>query len=101
MRTIALGIIICLLSATAWADLVTTESWSKPIMLQGTAENPVILAPLNRLELGAKTEKVIVVPEELQLKEEIQEFRMFRNRYVIFGVYLFTALYYNWLTRHR
>lgn len=93
------------MSATAWsADgnlLITTESWAEPIVLQGSADNPVIISPLRKFELGANTQKVVVVPEELKLKEELQEFRMFRNRYVLFGVYLFTALYYNWLTRHR
>lgn len=46
-------------------------------------------------------QKAYLIPEEINLKKEIEEFRLFRNRYVIFGIYLFSALYYNWLTRSR
>ncbi len=81
--------------------IITRESWSDNITLKGEKDNPVILSPTPKLTLSGQTSKVIVLPEELTMKDEIAEFRLFRNRYVIFGVYLFTSLYYNWLTRHR
>jgi|GEM_PF-2966262 len=81
--------------------MVTAESWTEQARLDGAPGRPVVISPLARIELSDRTQKVIVVPEKLEIKDEIQEFRMFRNRYVIFGVYLSLALYYNWLTRHR
>jgi hypothetical protein len=81
--------------------LITKESWSEHIILEGKAEEPIIISPPLKINLGRDVSKIVVIPEEIKLKEEIQEFRLFRNRYVIFGIYLFTALYYNWLTRHR
>ena len=81
--------------------LITAESWTQQARLEGAPNQPVIISPLARIDLSDRTRKVIVVPQELEIKDEIQEFRMFRNRYVIFGVYLSLALYYNWLTRHR
>jgi hypothetical protein len=81
--------------------LITNESWTEHVVLNGSPGRPVIISPLARLDLSAKTEKIVVVPEELKIQDEIREFRMFRNRYVIFGIYLSLALYYNWLTRHR
>lgn len=94
-------LITCLLAPSLWAEenlsLITTESWSKHIVL----DEPVIISPTPKLILSDNTEKVVVVPEKLDFSEEYQEFRLFRNRYVIFGVYIFTSLYYNWLTRNR
>lgn len=87
--------------ALAGPLLITAESWSQQARLNGDPDRPVIISPLARIDLSDRTQKVIVVPEKLEIKDEIQEFRMFRNRYVIFGVYLSLALYYNWLTRHR
>jgi hypothetical protein len=81
--------------------LITNESWADHISLKGFPDTPVVISPLARMTLSDKTQKFVVVPEELQIKDEIHEFRMFRNRYVIFGIYLSLALYYNWLTRHR
>ncbi|MBU0672971.1 MAG: hypothetical protein KJ732_08100 [Candidatus Margulisbacteria bacterium] len=86
----------------AWSDvLITQESWAKNITLNGSADQAVVISPLAKIDLSANTQKVIVVPEKLDIKDEINEFKMFRNRYVIFGIYLSLALYYNWLTRYR
>jgi hypothetical protein len=71
------------------------------VILEGSPERPVVIAPLAKIKLTPATQKVIVVPEKLDLKEEYATFRLWRNRYVIFGIYIFTGLYYNWLTRHR
>ena len=98
-------IVIFLNNPTAFAFtnslLITQESWSKHVIFEGTSDNPVIINPLPILTFSDSTKKVVVVPEKLDISEEIDEFTMFRNRYVIFGVYLFASLYYNWLTRHR
>lgn len=96
MRTIC-----CFLVITLLAPAVRADSWTEHVTLKGRPDQPVIISPLAELNLSENTEKVVVVPEELTIKDEIQEFRMFRNRYVIFGVYLSLALYYNWLTRNR
>jgi len=104
-KIIASLIILCLLAPSLWADnnifLVTNEAWSEQIVLRGSADKPVVIFPPSRFKLSSTTRKVIVLPEELDLKEEYSQFRLFRNRYVIFGVYLFLSLYYNWLTRSR
>ncbi|MBU1026669.1 MAG: hypothetical protein KKA31_02950 [Candidatus Margulisbacteria bacterium] len=104
IKSIALILFISILTVSVCqADslVITRESWSKDITLKGEKDNPVVLSPIPKLTLSGQTSKVVVLPEELTMKDEIAEFRLFRNRYVIFGVYLFTSLYYNWLTRHR
>jgi len=83
------------------ATVVSQESFAKQIRFQGQKNNPIVISPPAKLKLSPNTEKLVVIPEKLDIKDEIHEFRMFRNRYVIFGVYLSLALYYNWLTRHR
>jgi hypothetical protein len=100
-RFIAVLLISTLVVSPLWADLVTRQSWTKKMVFEGSAERPVIFCPLPRLSLSTETQKVVVVPEKLDLSEEYSEFRLFRNRYVIFGIYIFTSLYYNWLTRDR
>jgi hypothetical protein len=101
--TVTLTLSVLNSAALGWSypTLVTQESWSKHALLKGTPAGPVIIDPPALLSFSERTKKVIVVPEELKMEDEIGEFRMFRNRYVIFGIYLFTSLYYNWLTRHR
>jgi len=98
-------IILATLPTTVYATdnfiLISNESWSKHTTLIGKVDQPIIIAPMAKLQLSEKTQKIILVPEELNLKEEYQEFRLFRNRYVLFGVYLSLALAYNWLTRYR
>ncbi|NQT30338.1 MAG: hypothetical protein HQ596_07180 [Candidatus Saganbacteria bacterium] len=104
-KVIAILLIGTLLFSCAYATntgiLITAETYSKELILEGDANNPIIISPPPRIILSDKTQKIVVIPEEIELKEELQEFKVFRNRYVIFGIYLFSALYYNWLTRHR
>jgi len=107
-KIIATILIICLTAPSAFGffagsniTLITAESYNQPLVLEGSIDNPIIIAPPPKINFSANTQKLIVVPQKLVLKEEIEEFTMFRNRYVIFGCYLFAALYYNWLTRYR
>jgi hypothetical protein len=93
--------LILSLITPAYAGIVSQESWTSHITLQGSADDPIVISPLSKIDLSDKAGKVIVLPEKIEIKEELQEFRLFRNRYVIFGCYLFAALYYNWLTRYR
>ena len=103
-KVTVLSLIVSLLCPPLLAQdqiLITAETWEQHLVLEGSPNKPVVISPLPKLVLASTTRKVIVLPQELNLKEEYQEFRLFRNRYVIFGVYLFTSLYYNWLTRNR
>ncbi|MBN2058343.1 MAG: hypothetical protein JW782_06075 [Candidatus Saganbacteria bacterium] len=101
-RTIALLLILNFGLLPALAEtLISQESWSRNTEYQGSADAPMVFSPPARLTLSDRTEKLVVLPQDLEIKDEIQEFRLFRNRYVIFGTYLSLALYYNWLTRHR
>jgi hypothetical protein len=106
MKTIALILIVINLILPVWAanlpfSLISQESFSRHTLLQGKQDQPIIIQPLSEIKLSDRTEKLVVIPEEIKLKEEIEEFHMFRNRYVLFGLYLSLALYYNWLTRYR
>lgn len=100
-KIIIYSLITILTSLPVTATVVSQESFSQQVRLKGQANDPVVISPPAKLKLSPQTEKLVIIPEKLDIKDEIQEFRMFRNRYVIFGVYLSLALYYNWLTRHR
>ncbi len=100
MRVIIILLIVTLLAPQTFGiNLFTNEKWDKNIVIEGSQAEPAIISPLLKIPEGTK--KIVIIPEKIKLPDEIAEFRLFRNRYVLFGVYLFTSLYYNYLTRNR
>ncbi|MFC1540685.1 hypothetical protein ACFL4J_01450 [Candidatus Margulisiibacteriota bacterium] len=66
IKLICCSLIIAVLAPAVLAGdntfLITTESWTEHVVLNGSPNRPVVISPLSRLDLSDRTESSLSSP---------------------------------------